>query len=152
MPNGTVVLAGSLPVEALKLHPLAAEFGWSIKQASSLRGLAELNANGNLVAVLFNPRDLALPWEQALRGVLDAAPGALPILCHGFAETIDWPQAAEAGAFHSLQLPFDLGEVRQSLGFAWEAKRRSAIIPIQPRAATQEQAQQGRAWAAGNVA
>jgi hypothetical protein len=152
MPHGTVVLAGRLPVEHLKLHLLAAEFGWSIKQASSLCGVAELNADRNPVAVLFNPRDLALPWESALRGVLEAAPGALPILCHGFAETIDWPRAAEAGAFHSLHIPFALSEVRRSLGFVWEAKRRSVVIPINPRAAAQEQGQRDRAWAAGSVA
>ena len=38
----------------------------------------------------------------------------LNILCHGFAETVDWPQAADAGAFHSLLWPFDVREIRQS--------------------------------------
>ena len=135
MTQGTVVLAGSLPVEHLALDILVAEFGWSLNQASSLRGLAELNADYNVVAVLFSPRSLALPWEHALRGILDAAPGALPILCHRFADAIDWPQVAEAGGFHSLLLPFTRGEVRQSLGFVWDAKYRATTTPIlqQPR-------------------
>jgi len=71
MTQGTVVLAGSLPVEHLALDLLVGEFGWSLNQASSLRSLAELNADYNVVAVLFSLRSLALPWEQALRGILE---------------------------------------------------------------------------------
>ncbi len=130
MTQGTVVLTGSLPVEQLALDVLVADFGWLLKEASSLRQVAELNADHNVVAVLFSPRNLGLPWDQALRGILDAAPGALPILCHGFADAIDWPQVAQAGVFHSLRWPFELGEVRQSLGFVWDAKARAAITPI----------------------
>jgi hypothetical protein len=117
MKRGTVVLAGHVRSEAPSLDLLVAELGWSLQRADSLGCLAELNNTHNLVSVLFIPKVLNLPWDRALRSVLDVAPGALPILCHGFAETIDWPQAAEAGAFHSLLVPFDLREVRQSLEF-----------------------------------
>ena len=117
-----VVLVGNLQVEPVALDFLVLEFGWSFKTVGSLALLRELSATHKLVSVLFSPKDLNLPWDRALRGVLASAPGALPILCHGFTETIDWPQAAEAGAFHSLLLPFDLPEVRQSLGFVRSAK------------------------------
>jgi hypothetical protein len=126
MPQGTVVLAGVLPAEHVALDRLVAEFGWSLKQASSFAEVAELNADHSVVTVLFSPQDLALRWDWALRGVRDAAPAALPILCHRFAHAIDWPEAAQAGVFHALRLPLKLGEVRQSLGFVWEAKRRPA--------------------------
>jgi hypothetical protein len=126
MTVGTVVLAGVLPVEHVALDLLVAEFGWSLREASSIAQVAELNATNNLVTVLFSPQDLALPWDQALRALLRVAPEALPILCHGFADAIDWPQLAEAGVFHSLLLPFDMGEVRQSLGFVRQAKLRQA--------------------------
>jgi hypothetical protein len=86
--------------------------------------LAELNARQDLVTVLFSPKNLALPWQQALRAVLDAAPKALPILCHSFAEVIDWPQVAEAGAYYSLLMPFNVSEFRQSLGFVRSARQR----------------------------
>ncbi len=126
MNQGTVVLAGVLPVEHVALDRLVAEFGWSLEEASSIARVTELNAANPVVTVLFSPHDLALPWDQALRAVLRAAPMALPILCHGFAEVVDWPQLADAGVFHSLLLPLDLREVRQSLGFVWEATRRAA--------------------------
>jgi len=130
--TGIVVLLGALPVNHSVLNHLAAEFGWTVQSAAAL---AELSDDQNLAVVLFSPRHMALPWEQALQAVLEAAPRALPILCHTFAETLDWPRAAHAGAFHSLLLPFDAREVRQSLGFAWSAKLRSATIlkPRRPR-------------------
>lgn len=134
MIHGTVVVVGSLPVQHVGLDVLVTEFGWSLKVADSLRSLAELNACHSLVIVIFSPRNLGLPWNQALRGVQDAAPQALPILCHGFADPIEWPRAAEAGAFHALLLPFDMREVRQSLGFA-----RDAIAARQPAAAKEKE-------------
>lgn len=137
MANGTVVLVGNLSAERPALDLLIDKFGWSLEEAGSLGHVAELNAGHNLVAVLFSPRSLALPWDQALRAIVDAAPRALPILCHGFRERIDWPQAARAGAFHSLHLPFCVQEIRQSLGFVFDAKCRPALIPArQPRLRT----------------
>jgi hypothetical protein len=130
MPHESVVLAGSLPIENLGLDLLVAEFGWSLKEASNLHHLAELTADHSLVTVLFSPRNLGLPWDRALRAVLDAAPRALPILCHGFADAIDWPEMADAGSFHSLLLPFNLREVRQSLEFVWDAICHPAAISV----------------------
>lgn len=126
----TVVLAGVWVIDQAALDNLAAEFGWSVARVSSIPQLAEMKVGGNLVAVLFNPQGLGLTkhgltGEQALQVVREAAPGALPIVCHGFADTVDWPELAEAGAFHLLRMPLDLSEVRQSLGFVREATRRS---------------------------
>jgi len=128
--QGHVVLVGSLPIGRLALGRLVTEFDWTMKTAAGLRRLAELSADHNLEVVLFSPAHLDLPWEQALRAVLDAAPRALPILCHTFGEQMDWQQAADPRIFHSLPVPFDPREVRQSLGFAWAAKRRTAAIPM----------------------
>ncbi len=130
-------------MQGLALDQLVAEFGWSLKQARDLRQLPELKAHHKVVAVLFDPRDLALPWDTALRAILDAAPGALPIVCHGFSDAIDWPTVAEAGGFHSLFLPFSLSELRQSLGFVWATNCRAATISIchspHPRRGVREQ-------------
>ena|SRR5579863_9739537 len=147
MTRGTVVLVGRISVEHLVPDDLAAEFGWCFQQADNLSRLAELNERHDIVTVLFSPKYLELPWDQALRCTMDAVPNALPILCHGFAEMIDWPQVAEAGAFHSLLIPLKLQELRQSLGFAKSAKRRDATIP--PRNGSQ--VLQRHAYAAGTV-
>lgn len=127
MTHGTVVLISGIPVDLPALDLLVRESGWSLKEAHGVRGLAELNAKDSVVTVLFDPRNLELPWNHALRAVLDTAPKALPILCHGFADAIEWADAAEAGAFHLLRLPFDLSEVRQSPGFV--SARRAAPHP-----------------------
>ena len=156
MPSGIVVLFGDLPVERQALDPLIAEFGWSLIEVRSIRDLAQANCDHNLIAVLFDPQTLCLPWDRALRSILDAAPRTLPILCHRFAEAIDWPQVAEAGAFHSLQLPLNQREVRQSLGFVWSVKRRSSAISMHirpdPSGAVSEQAQKSGARAVAMVA
>lgn len=153
MIQGTVVLAGGLPVEHLSLDVLVAEFGWSLKEVEGLDSLAELNQDNNVVTVLFSPKTLDLRWDEALRSILDAAPRTLPIICHGFAEVIDWPQVANAGAFHSLLLPFSSREIRQSLGFVWGAKIRPASDLIRcrrpPRTAISGHKRLARAHGAG---
>ncbi len=73
------------------------------------------------------------PFAKCIVLIEARAPGARPVLCHGFADNIDWPNAAKAGAFHSLLLPFRLSEVRHSLGFIWGARKCSAPIPMRHR-------------------
>lgn len=125
MSHGTVVLLGSLPIERLVLDRLVSEFRFSFKEVEKIESLRNLKMRDDVVAVLFKPSGLGLPWDEALRSVLNAFPRAFPILCHGFAEHVDWPRAADAGAFHSIPVPFSVAELRQSLGFVWEAKKRS---------------------------
>jgi len=156
MSSGIVILFGDLPVEDQTLDLLVAEFGWSVKEIHTVRELAQANVDYNLVAVLFDPQHLSLPWDKVLRSILDTAPRTLPILCHRFAEAIDWPKVAEAGAFHSIQWPLNQGEVRQSLGFVWGAKRHSTAISMHirpdPKGITSEQTQESGARAAAMVA
>lgn len=122
MPPEIVALVGDLHIDRQALDLIAAEFNWSVKQFRTIYELAHASDN-NLIAVFFDPKGLSLPQERALSVILEAVPGALPILCHRFAEVVDWPQLAEAGAFHSLRFPLDLREARQTLGFVWEARR-----------------------------
>ena len=49
MNQGTVVLAGVLPVEHVALDRLVAEFGWSLEEASSIARVTELNAANPVV-------------------------------------------------------------------------------------------------------
>jgi hypothetical protein len=133
MPSGIVVLFGDLPVERKAFDPLVSQFGWSVKEIRTVCDLAQASLDYNLIAVLFDSQHLSLPWDKVLRSILDTAPRTLPILCHRFAETIDWPKVAEAGVFHSLPWPLNQGEVRQSLGFVWGATRHSTAISMHIR-------------------
>jgi DNA-binding NtrC family response regulator len=134
MPNPTVVLLGSLPIEASMLAGLASEFGWSVDAAMDFSELRELRQNRNVVAILFDARNLSLSIPQALESVRAIAPQAQLIPCYRFSEVVNWPDLAEAGAFHALALPFDTGEIRQSLGFVWSARLRKTanVVPMRP--------------------
>ena len=135
MANGTIAVLGNLAT--LTLHRIAPDFGWSVETADDLDHLGEMGASRRIVAVFFEPHGSGQTWEEALSGILKAAPEALPIACHRFSETIDWPSLASAGAFHAIPLPFDDREARQSLGFVWGARLLAAKTnrPSEPRRA-----------------
>jgi len=103
---------------------LEEEFGFCFLEAESVAGVARLHSAESVVAVLFRSDSLGLPLDATLTSIQRAFPDACAIVCHGFAEPIDWPQAAEAGAFHSIPVPIQLRELRQSLGFVWGAQQR----------------------------
>ncbi len=117
MAHGTIVFLGGPQVETAALGDLVPEFGWSLEIVVGLDGLRELSGACNLIAVLFDAHGLGLSWKHALALVQEAASPALPIPCHRLSDRVNWPELAEAGAFHALALPFDRSEVRQSLGF-----------------------------------
>jgi DNA-binding NtrC family response regulator len=147
MAHGTVILVGSLPIERFVLGCLASEFELAFQEVSNLQNCP--NPPDDVVAVLFNPSSLGLPWDEALRSVLKTFPRAFPILCHGFADHIDWPEMADAGAFHSIPVPFSVAELRQSLGFVWGAKQASKATS---RSVATKRALPTRIVAAGFVA
>jgi hypothetical protein len=110
--------------------------GARMAKGTVVQAVREINLHEDIAAVLFNPNSLGLEWEEALRSVLNAFPGAFPILCHGFADRIDWPKMADAGAFHLVPVPFSVAELRQSLGYVWGAQPRAK--PIRFRAVADE--------------
>lgn len=126
-----VALLGDLssgpPELSSLLNGVIRDFGWSFEQVSSLESLRKLHWDRRVVAVVFEPSALGFSWREALSKVLEVAPDALPMVCQRFSETAIWPELAEAGAFHSLSLPLDARELRQSLGFVWTAKRSAAL-------------------------
>ncbi len=122
--NHVVVLLGCVNDHCTAFSDHVVGFGWSLEGVANLQDLRKLSKIRNLVAVFFDAETMGLPWEQALRSVLDNAPAALPVACHKFSEAFAWPELAEAGAFHAVSLPFDPDELRQSLGFVWGAMLR----------------------------
>jgi len=130
MTNGTVVFLGSSGTQPL--NPLVQEFGWAFETSSSLDEFRNLNAIRSPVAILVDADSLGSSWRQALRSIREIDSQSLLIVCHRFSDNVDWSELAEAGAFHSLALPLDVSEVRQSLAFVWSARFRRAtkVLPI----------------------
>jgi hypothetical protein len=104
------------------LNSVIQAFGWSLEHASNFDDLRRIHRIRPVVTVLFEPKALGMSWNQSLGLIRQAAPEALPMVCQRFSETAIWPDLAAAGAFHSLSLPLDARELRQSLGFVWTAK------------------------------
>jgi DNA-binding NtrC family response regulator len=129
MTHETVVLLGNLQVGTQQLSHLILEFGWSLEKAADLEELRDRTTARTPVAILFDAKSLGLSWKQALRLVREVEPRALLIPCHRFSDCVSWPELSESGAFHSLAIPFEPAEVRQSLGFTWSALRRAARVP-----------------------
>jgi len=106
------------------LRRVAGEFGWSVGAARDLNQIAETH---NQPVAVFLQREVFGPgvsWPEAIRLFGHILPGARLVACHGFAEAIDWRGLSELGAFHTVGIPFRENEVRQSLGFIWEAEKR----------------------------
>ncbi len=132
MKQATVVLVGNPVFETAALDLLVPEFGWRFEIAADLGQLRDLVASHGPIAILFDSNSLGLSCRQALSSVRSIAPQALMIPCHRFSDLVNWPELAEAGAFHALSVPLDPAEVRQSLSFVWSARfRQSAnVLPI----------------------
>ena len=124
MARETVVLLVNGEIGRPRLEQLLSEFDWSLENVATLEGLADISARGDVVAVVVDPAAAKVPWRQAISAVRKVAPKALPIVCHRLSNAIDWVEASTAGAFDLLGLPLDMGELRQSLGFAWAAKNK----------------------------
>jgi DNA-binding NtrC family response regulator len=144
MTNGSVVLLGSLP-EAPALLPLVQELGWTLEIAAGFDQLRDLSSNRKPVAVFFDANALNISWQEALTSVREIAPEALLIPCHRFSDVLNWPDLADSGAFHSLAIPFNPGEVRQSLAFVWSARlhRAANVIPMRRRSAAAKERDPG---------
>lgn len=120
MTGNIIVMPGSAYLDLQALQTVAREFGWAVTVAGDLSDAASAQA------VLFY-RDALGPgcsWLDAVRLLRLVLPETRLIACHGFAETIDWPELCDAGAFHVLGLPLRASEVRRSLGFISEAEKR----------------------------
>jgi hypothetical protein len=126
MTGNIIVMPGSARLDLHALQAVAGEFGWAVKLAGDMRDAAAAQA------VLFY-RDALGPgcsWVDAVRRLRLALPEARLVACHGLAESIDWPELCDAGAFHALGLPLNENEVRRSLGFIAQALTRLDVSEV----------------------
>jgi hypothetical protein len=118
MSSNLVVMPGSKRANLPPLDAVARDFGWTVGALS-----------GKTVAALISRDALGsgYSWGETLRQLRLALPHVRLITCHGFSDPIDWEELSEAGAFHAIHLPLKENELRQALGFVWEAERRSIV-------------------------
>ncbi len=121
-----VVALGLDPSDLAAVRAIAREFDWVVLASEACSGLDRFTSLPGTVALLCTRRALgrAMSWLSLVREMKQMAPHLRLILCHGFADLPDWPEASRAGAFHALAMPLNEGELRQSLGFVLEAESR----------------------------
>jgi hypothetical protein len=126
MTGDVVFMPGSKQIQLSPLQTAARDFGWMVNVHRDVCKVAASQATRKTVAVLFCVDALGrgYSWIETIRLFRSALPEARLLPCHGFSEPIDWPELCDAGAFHALWLPLRENEVRQSLGFVWEAEKR----------------------------
>jgi hypothetical protein len=68
-------------------------------------------------------------WLETIAQLKIVVPEARLVACNHFSEAADYPKLCRSGLFHSVWLPLKLNEVRQCLGFIWEAEKRLNLVP-----------------------
>jgi hypothetical protein len=121
-----VAIPGPIKMDVTLLSGLTSEFGWKLRIVDRI---ADVRASGpdRAAAILFHNEALKCPWLEAVGRLRRAAPLARLVACHGFADGVEWAELRNAGVFHTLWLPFTESELRQSLGFIWQAEQRAAV-------------------------
>lgn len=129
MAKSIIVVQGSEQFDLTTTERVSNEFGWPIRVARDLDEAAENQVHGDAAAVLVDCKAVqdGRSWPEVIQFLSGDGPEVRLIVCHGFGDRLDWPQLCDAGVFHVLALPLREGELRQSLGFVWEAERRLAM-------------------------
>lgn len=143
MTRQTVILVGNLPFEMPALNRLVQEMGWALEVAEDFAELRDRQVSRKPAAILIAAQSTGLSWQETLEEARKIDSDALLIACHRFSDPVSWPELAEAGAFHSLALPLDPNEVRQSLAFVWSAwfRRTSKVVTLRRTEARTERDQ-----------
>lgn len=131
----TVVFLGSQSQDLSVLARSVQDFGWSHELVANFDDLRSRRGSKSPAAVLVDADSLGSSWEEALRCVRETHPEALIVACYRFSDVVNWPDLAAAGAFHALAMPFDSGEVRQSLAYVWSARFQKSVKVLATRRA-----------------
>ena len=135
MADRIIVMPGSASFDFAQLWGVARELGFRVEAVDDIREIAASSSGcRDIAAVLFHydalgPRS---SWFDALWVLQSELPGVRLIPCHGFADSVDWELLDRAGAWHSLRLPLKENELRQCLGFIWEAQKRAGDAAVEP--------------------
>jgi len=125
-----VIMPGADQLELPLLQTAAQGYGWSIQHAFSAAEVKNIREDGKIGAVLFQEDSLGSggSWLETISELKEAAPDARLIACMHFSDDADYPKLCRAGLFHAMWLPLMEHEVRQCLGFIWEAEKRLSLV------------------------
>jgi hypothetical protein len=120
-----VIMPGSNRVDLPLLRGTAQDFGWAIQIARDAGELIAVQARGKVGAVLFQQDSLGtgLSLLNMIALLREVVPETRLVACNNFSEGVDFPKLCRAGLFHALWMPLRENEVRQCLGFVWEAEK-----------------------------
>jgi hypothetical protein len=132
-----VIMPGSHRVDLPLVRGAAHEYGWTIHTARNVQELTGAAAHSRIGAVFFQQDSIGSggSWIEAIALLRSAVPGVRLVACSEFSSGLDYPKLCRAGLFHSVWLPLKSSEVKQCLGFIWEAEKRRAASPLKSRAA-----------------
>jgi hypothetical protein len=130
MTENIIVMPGQREADLPVLRSVAGEFGWTADPVRGLNEAVAAQAYVRTLAAILHRDGLGADysWPDAVRRVKRALPDVRVIVCHGLSEPIEWQALCEAGTFHAVSAPLKECEVRQSLGFVWEAEKRVASV------------------------
>jgi hypothetical protein len=126
-----IVALGADEEDLTILRPIAAEFGW----------LVSTTLGSDSVAAILLRKDAlgkGISWPDAVHRIRQKVGQARIVTCHGFRDQIDWGELYDLNTFHAIRLPMKEEEVRQSLGFVWEAERRAKGSAVSRRPTAQQ--------------
>ncbi|MBV8819900.1 MAG: hypothetical protein JO022_16170 [Acidobacteriaceae bacterium] len=120
MSEPIAVFYGNFHDEHLAWNDVARPFGWNIRKTSSLDDLLEIREEADVPAVFIAsyPGDCLAEQIAKIRALV---PRARVVACYPLSAPMLADELVSAGAFHSIPRPLNAGEVKQSLGFVWEA-------------------------------
>lgn len=126
MAHRIVFMPGAQTLNLTAFGSIASEFGWSLETDDYPIRPAEMQDHRRIAAVCFCREAVGsqYSWPDALRVLASALPSTPLVPCHAFSENPDWDELRDAGAFLSLWLPLRESELRQCLGFVWQAQQR----------------------------
>ena len=122
-----IVFLGEFTGENLTWNELGRNVGWGVQKAKTVDGLEALKDRFDVIAVFVDcSSDICL--SHHLRAVRTHLPGAKIVVCYPLCTPVLADELIAAGAFHSVPKPLNHGEVKQSIGFAWESWTRARRV------------------------
>jgi hypothetical protein len=124
MEQRLVALHGDFGDEQVDWQRLGRTFDFRFERSDCLDSLCKLHETHPVSGVLWDWNAESAPAPEDVRSLQESAPEARIVLCHPVARSYWMEDLAAYGLFHMLLRPFKTSEVRQTLGFLWQALSR----------------------------